>query len=157
MTQLVLPLMRKAGSGVIVNVSSLGGRLTIPLFSVYHATKFAVEGLTETLQYELQAHGIRGKPIEPGGTKTNLGGSSLVRTPHPAYQALEDGFSKSWEKTSADLPRPDKVAQTIYRAATDGSARLRYPVFAFPVLNLRNLGGARGWCAVIKTMVRGLR
>ena len=95
MTQLVLPLMRKAGSGVIVNVSSLGGRLTIPLFSVYHATN--------------------------------------------------------------DLPGPDKVAQTIYRAATDGSARLRYPVFAFPVLNLRNLGGARGWCAVMKTMVRGLR
>jgi NAD(P)-dependent dehydrogenase (short-subunit alcohol dehydrogenase family) len=82
MIQIVLQLMRKAGSGVIVNVSSVGGRLTIPLFSIYHATKFAVEGLTETLQYELQGHGIRVKLIEPGGTKTNFGGSSLVQTPH---------------------------------------------------------------------------
>ena len=157
MIQIVLPLMRKAASGVIVNVSSLGGRLTIPLFSIYHATKFAVEGLTETLQYELQGHGIRVKLIEPGGTKTNFGGSSLVQTSHPAYKALEDGFNKSWEKTSANLPGPEKVAQTIYRAATDGSARLRYPVFAFPVLNLRNLIGACGWSAIMKTMVRRMR
>lgn len=157
MTQLVLPLMREAGSGVIVNVSSLGGRLTIPLFSTYHATKFAVEGLTEALQYELLGHGIRVKLIEPGGTKTNFGGSSMVQTPHPAYKALVDGFNKSWEKTSSNLPGPEKVAQTIYRAATDGSARLRYPVFAFPVLNIRNLIGARGWSTIMKAVVRRMR
>lgn len=157
MTQLVLPLMREAGSGVIVNVSSLGGRLTIPLFSTYHATKFAVEGLTEALQYELLGHGIRVKLIEPGGTKTNFGGSSMVQTPHLAYKAFVDGFNKSWEKTSANLPGPEKVVQTIYRAATDGSARLRYPVFAFPVLIIRNLIGARGWSTIMKAVVRRMR
>jgi NAD(P)-dependent dehydrogenase (short-subunit alcohol dehydrogenase family) len=81
MIQLVLPLMRKAGSGVIINVSSVGGRLTIPLFSTYHATKFAVEGLTEALQYELQGHGVRVKLIEPGGSQTNFGDSSMTQTP----------------------------------------------------------------------------
>jgi short-subunit dehydrogenase len=79
MIQLVLPLMREARSGVIVNVSSLGGRMTLPLFSTYHATKFAVEGLTEALQYELQEHGIPVKLIEPGGSKTNFDRSSMVR------------------------------------------------------------------------------
>ena len=157
MIQLVLPLMREARSGVIVNVSSIGGRMTLPLFSAYHATKFAVEGLTEALQYELQEHGIRVKLIEPGGSKTNFDSSSMVRTPHPAYKALIDGFDKMWEKESAKLPGPEKVVQAIYRAATDGSARLRYPVLAFPFLNIRNLVGARGWSAIMKIMVRRMR
>ncbi len=157
MIQLVLPMMREARSGVIVNISSVGGRLTLPLFSTYHATKFAVEGLSEALQYELEAHGIRVKLIEPGGSKTNFGTSSLVQTPHPAYRALIDGFDKMWEKESAKLPGPEKVVQTIYRAATDGSARLRYPVLAFPVLTIRNLLGARGWSMIMKTMVRRMR
>jgi len=156
MTQLVLPLMRKAGNGVIVNLSSVGGRATLPLFSTYHATKFAVEGMTEALQYELLGHGIRVKLIEPGGSMTNFG-NSMVRTPHPAYAAITAGFDKLWEKAIASLPGPEKVAQTIYRAATDGSARLRYPVLAFPVLNIRNLIGARGWSAIMKAMVRRMR
>jgi hypothetical protein len=81
----------------------------------------------------------------------------LVQTPHPAYKALIDGFDKMWEKESAKLPGPEKVMQTIYRAATDGSARLRYPVLAFPFLNIRNLIGARGWSAIMKIMVRRMR
>jgi NAD(P)-dependent dehydrogenase (short-subunit alcohol dehydrogenase family) len=158
MIQLVLPLMREARSGVIVNVSSIGGRMTLPLFSAYHATKFAVEGLTEALQYELEEHGIRVKLIEPGGSKTNFDSStSMVRTPHPAYQDLIDGFDKMWEKESAKLPGPEKVVQAIYRAATDGSTRLRYPVLSFPFLNIRNLVGARGWSAIMKMMVRRMR
>ncbi len=156
MTQLVLPLMRKAGGGVIVNISSVGGRATLPLFSTYHATKFAVEGLTETLQYELQGHGIRVKLIEPGGVATHFG-NNMIPTPHPAYQSLVDGCNKLWEKATANLPGPEKVAQTIYRAATDGSTRLRYPVFAFPVLHIRKLIGARGWSAIMKAVVRRMK
>jgi NAD(P)-dependent dehydrogenase (short-subunit alcohol dehydrogenase family) len=157
MMQLVLPLMRAAGSGVIINVSSLGGRMTLPLFSTYHATKFAVEGLTETLQYELQGHGIRVKLVEPGGSQTNFDGSSMVRTPHPAYAALSAGFDKTWKKTAANLPDPEKVVRTIYRAATDGTQRLRYPVLAFPFLTIRNLIGARGWSALMKAMARRMK
>jgi NAD(P)-dependent dehydrogenase (short-subunit alcohol dehydrogenase family) len=157
MTQLVLPVMRAAGSGVIINVSSLGGRMTLPLFSTYHATKFAVEGLTETLQYELERHGIRVKLVEPGGSQTNFDSSSMVRTPHPAYTALSDGFDKTWERTAANLPGPEKVVQTIYRAATDGTTRLRYPVLAFPFLTIRNLIGARGWSSIMKAMARRMK
>lgn len=158
MIQLVLPSMRKARSGVIVNVSSLGGRMTLPLFSAYHATKYAVEGLTEALQYELEGHGIRVKLIEPGGSKTNFdSSSSMVRTPHPAYKTLIDGFDKMWEKQAAKLPGPEKVVQAIYRAATDGSTRLRYPVLAFPFLYIRDLVGARGWSAIMKMVVRRMR
>jgi len=83
--------------------------------------------------------------------------TSMVRTPRPAYKALSDGFDKMWEKQSANLPGPEKVVQAIYRAATDGSARLRYPALAFPFLTIRNLVGARGWSAIIKFMVRRMR
>jgi NAD(P)-dependent dehydrogenase (short-subunit alcohol dehydrogenase family) len=77
--------------------------------SAYHATKFAAEGLTEALQYELEGHGKRVKLIEPGGSKTNFdSSSSMVRTPHPAYEALIDGFDRMWEKESAKLPSPEK-------------------------------------------------
>ena len=73
-TKAVLPGMRERKSGVIINVSSVGGRLTFPFATLYHATKFAVEGLTESLQYELNPLGIRLKIVEPGGYRTNFAG-----------------------------------------------------------------------------------
>ncbi|HZH96384.1 MAG TPA: SDR family oxidoreductase, partial [Flavisolibacter sp.] len=76
-TKAILPVMRKNKSGVIINISSVGGRITFPYFSLYHATKFAVEGLTESLQYELSPLGIQVKLIEPGGYKTKFAGSSM--------------------------------------------------------------------------------
>lgn len=81
----------------------------------------------------------------------------MVRTSHPAYKPLIEGFDKMWEKQSARLPGPEKVVQAIYRAATDGSTRLRYPVITFPFLNLRSLVGARGWSAIMEMMVRRMR
>lgn len=76
-TKAVLPGMRAQKSGVIINVSSIGGRLTFPFATLYHATKFALEGLTESLQYELNPFGIRLKIVEPGGYKTNFAGRSM--------------------------------------------------------------------------------
>ena len=67
-------------------------------------------------------HNVTLTLIEPDGSKTNFG-SSMVPTPQPAYKALLDGFNKSWRKASAKLPGPEKVVQTIYRAALDGLAR----------------------------------
>lgn len=156
MIQLVLPFMRKANGGVIINVSSVGGRVTFPLYSSYHATKWGMEGLTEALQYELQEHNIRVKLIEPGGSKTEFSTSGIVQTPHPAYKSLEEGIRKTMAPMTAKLPGPEKVVQTIYRAATDGSTRLRYPVLAFPYLRLRSLLGARVWSFIFKTLARRL-
>src|SRR5882757_642098 len=76
-TKAVLPGMRRQGAGVIINVSSVGGKLTFPFCTLYHATKFAVEGMTESLQYELNPLGIRLKLVEPGGYKTDFAGRSM--------------------------------------------------------------------------------
>ncbi len=156
MIQMVLPIMREAGGGVIVNVSSMGGLLTFPLLSSYHATKFAIEGLTETLQYEVAQHGIRLKLVEPGGAKTSFSGSSMIKTPHPPYHALISGFEKASSSIEARLPGPEKVAKMIYHAATDKSSRLRYPVIAFPMITIRKLFGARIWTALMSLWVSSI-
>ena len=129
-TRAVLPGMRAHRSGVIVNVSSMGGRITFPFSSLYHATKFAVEGLTESLQYELNPIGIRTKIIEPGGYKTEFAGRSLS-----AFGAGDlDDYRKLWDRFTAKLGEWSfsenirEVADAIYQAATDGSDQLRYPV-----------------------------
>lgn len=153
-TKEVLPVMREAGRGTIVNISSMGGRLTFPLLSAYHATKFAVEGLTESMQYELDQHNIRLKLVEPGGSRTNFGGSSMTRAEHPAYRALVDGFEAMTKGHVERLPGPEKVVATIYRAATDESRQLRYPVIASRYLVMRRLLGDGGWSAMMRFMAR---
>ena len=129
-TKAVLPGMRANKSGVIVNVSSMGGRITFPFSTLYHATKFAVEGLTESLQYELAPFGIRTKIIEPGGYKTEFAGRSLS-----AFGAgdLAD-YQQAWDRFIAKIAQWSfsenirEVADAVYQAATDGSDQLRYPV-----------------------------
>ena len=91
-TQQVLPLMRERKSGTIVNVSSIAGRTATPFMTGYHATKFAVEGLSESLRYELSLHGIRVKLVEPAHFKTNFLSRSLQTTHHPAYDKAFDNF-----------------------------------------------------------------
>lgn len=129
-TKAILPVMRQQRSGVIINVSSVGGRVTFPFSSLYHATKFAVEGLTESLQYELNPLGISLKLIEPGGYKTEFSGRSMdlfgangVEDYRPAFDkftAMLDGWPMS--------ENIGEVAEAIYEAATDGTEKLRYPV-----------------------------
>ncbi|MDB5156608.1 MAG: family oxidoreductase [Mucilaginibacter sp.] len=129
-TQAVLPGMREQKNGVIINVSSVGGRVTFPFSSLYHATKFAVEGLTESIQYELNPLGIRLKIVEPGGYKTEFSGRSMTLINSDGiddYQAPFDNFIKlldNWPM-SENL---GEVADVIYEAATDGTEKLRYPV-----------------------------
>jgi NAD(P)-dependent dehydrogenase (short-subunit alcohol dehydrogenase family) len=137
----VLPGMRAQRSGVIINVSSVGGRVTFPFCTLYHATKFAVEGLTESLQYELNPLGIKLKIIEPGGYKTNFAGSSMAffgTGGIDGYQQPYDGFMErlgQWPM-SENL---GEVADVIFAAATDGTEKLRYPVGhdAEPLMEMR--------------------
>jgi len=124
----VLPVMRNRRSGTIVNVSSLAGRMAAPFMSAYHATKFALEGLSESLWFELSLHGIRVKIVEPAHFKTSFLERSLQRTSHPAYDAPFENYMGWVLKEAAKAPGPQPVAEAIYRAANDGSARLRYPV-----------------------------
>ncbi len=155
-TRAVLPHMRRAGGGVIINISSIGGRITFPLGTAYHATKWAVEGLTESLQYELAPHNVRVKLVEPGGIRTDFISRGMVRSEHSAYASWVDGLNRYFERTNPGLPGPEKVAATIYRAATDGSRRLRYPVHHQPLLLLRALLPDAGWRWLMGRLVRGL-
>ncbi len=128
--QAVLPTMRAQESGVIINISSVGGRMTYPLGTLYHGSKWAVEGLSEALHYELSALGIRVKLVEPGGVKTDFGGRSFVFTHDPEltdYQPLVDMAAAALEEgTPSGSQEPVEVAEVIFEAATDGTSRIRY-------------------------------
>jgi NADP-dependent 3-hydroxy acid dehydrogenase YdfG len=138
-TRHVLPGMRERKSGTIVNVSSIAGRIASPFMSGYHATKFALEGFSESLRYELSLHGIRVKLVEPAHFKTDFMERSLERTSHPAYAAAFDNFMGWVLKEDANASSPEPVAEAIYRAATDQSERLRYPVGGKVILALTSL------------------
>jgi len=124
----VLPLFRTQKHGVIVNVSSVAGRFGIPFLSPNCASKFALEGLSESLYYELLPFNIRIKLIEPGGIKTSF---RQGFSQHAAYQPFLGTVEARMNRAAAPdspLPGPESVAEAIFRAATDGTERLRYPV-----------------------------
>jgi NAD(P)-dependent dehydrogenase (short-subunit alcohol dehydrogenase family) len=126
----VLPSMRSQRSGIIINISSVGGRMTFPLGSLYHGSKWAVEGLSEALHFELAMLGIQVKLIEPGGVNTDFGGRSFVFTQDPEfpdYQPLVDMATATLqEEASDDNQEPSEVAEVIFDAATDGTDQIRY-------------------------------
>lgn len=129
--QEVLPVLRKNHSGTIINVSSIGGFMTYPLFSVYHSSKWAIEGFSESLYLELLPLGIKLKIIEPGATKSSFNSSSLVSFPHAELTIYNDYVSRlSLKKDHSfeDALAPEQVAKIIFMAATDNTNKLRYVV-----------------------------
>ncbi|UIK08601.1 SDR family oxidoreductase [Neorhizobium galegae] len=126
----VLPHLRRQKSGTIVNVSSMGGRFAMPLGSLYHGSKFAVEGFSEALFYELSAIGVQVKIVEPGMTQTDFGGRSFKFSHDEQLTEYGPIVEKTLNAFAALGTTPgtaSDVAATIFRAATDGSAQLRYP------------------------------
>lgn len=127
--RVILPHFRQNRSGTIVNVTSLGGRITYPNASCYVATKWAMEGFTENLYYELNQFGIKLKLVEPGPVQTDFTGRSLAlgtkeiadygRVNQKIRQTIGHGF---W------VDSPDLVAKIIFKAANDKSSRMRYMV-----------------------------
>ena len=128
--QAVLPTMRAAKSGAIVNVSSIGGRMAYPLGSLYHGSKWAVEGLTEAVSFELLGLGIRAKLVEPGGVKTDFAGRSFDFSNDESlaeYQPMVGALLGAMENMdTSSHQQPEEVAAVIFEAATDASPRLRY-------------------------------
>ncbi len=128
-TRAVLPLFRAQKSGTLVNISSVGGKMTFPFFSLYHGTKFAVEGITEALAFEMSAFGGRAKIVEPGSIKTDFSGRSMDFTNdttlteyQPMIAQVLARFAASGELGS----EPSLVAEVIWQAVTDGTDTLRY-------------------------------
>ena len=131
-TQAVLPTMREQKSGIIVNISSIGGKMAMPLSSPYIGTKFAVEGLSESIAYDLEPFGIKVVIIEPGAIKTNFGTGMVVAkknlNPSSPYfngmQQLQGALNSLLQNGSL----PTKVAEVILKAITTPNPNLRYTV-----------------------------
>ncbi len=133
MIQLVVPGMRGRGGGTIVNITSIGGKITTPLGGWYHASKFAVEGLSDALRTELAPFGIDVVVIEPGGIATEWGDiameSAKAASGDGAYAQRVAAASAAMEGPIAQRGSdPDVVARTIERSVTAGRPRTRYAV-----------------------------
>jgi NAD(P)-dependent dehydrogenase (short-subunit alcohol dehydrogenase family) len=127
-TKAVLPGMRKQKFGVIVNVSSIIGRVSFPLSSLYCSSKFAVEGLSEALSFELREIGVRIKIVEPGIIYTNFSNAMSFSNDESMaeYQGLIGRFGAAFETIKANGAPASVAAEVIYAAATDESDQLRY-------------------------------
>ena len=131
-----LPHFKQNKDGLIINLTSVGGLITMPYTSLYHSTKFALEGFSESLAYELEQFGIRIKIVEPGAVYTNFATSSIdmatsdsVKDYDADLQKLQEAFTKLMNPETNPLgggSTPEMVAETIYTAATDGSEQMRY-------------------------------
>ncbi|MGE3802615.1 MAG: SDR family oxidoreductase [Candidatus Kapaibacterium sp.] len=127
-TRAIIPHFRENRNGVIVNISSIGGKMTFALGSLYHGTKFAVEGISESLHYEMSQIGVKVKIVEPGMTATDFGGRSFDFHAGEIveYQPVIEALMNQWQNHSG-VPSPAAlVAEVIYNAATDGTNQLRY-------------------------------
>ncbi len=151
MTQLVLPAMRRQQWGKIVNLSSMGGKLTFPGGGFYHATKHAVEALSDALRFEVRPFGIDVVVIEPGPIKTRFGDTAVDSihaagdraSPYAAFNAVvAQRIREAYEGPLARMAAgPDAVAQVIERAITARRPKTRYPVTAAARVLIR----LRGW------------
>lgn len=128
-TRALLPHFRANKSGVIINISSIGGKMTFPLGTLYHGTKFAVEGISESLSYEVEEFGGKVKIVEPGAIATDFGGRSLDFSSDDSqteYQSIVQKIAAGMPEFFKNASPAQVVAEVIYQAATDGSDQIRY-------------------------------
>jgi len=129
-TQAILPTMRKQKSGIIVNISSVAGRFGYPGGSAYISTKFAVEGLSESMAYELEPVGIKVIIIEPGVIRTNIFNSVVVakisQDPNSPYTQITQKMASTFEEMMKNASYPELVAKVVLEAVTNENPNLRY-------------------------------
>jgi short-subunit dehydrogenase len=134
----VIPIMRNQRNGKIVNITSMGGRIAIPFHSIYHASKFALEGLSESIQYELEPFGIKIILIEPGAVRSNFwknmktaekpSGSGPESTIDLGYSQMKIKISESLKQVAQSGLHPSEVAKAILEAVTSNNPDFRYAV-----------------------------
>lgn len=147
--------MRPQRSGTIVQISSVGGKITFPLYAPYHGTKWAVEGFSESLHYELEQFNINVKIVEPGIIKTDFAGRSLEFVTSDSvrdYDSYVNTFTKAAQAAVKDAVDPSVVAKAIYTACTDGKKKMRYPVGkpAPAMIKLRKLVSDSMFFSIVK-------
>jgi NADP-dependent 3-hydroxy acid dehydrogenase YdfG len=128
-TKGILSHFRQNKNGIIINISSIGGKMTFPLGSLYHGTKFAVEGISESLNYEMEQFGGQVKIIEPGMIATDFAGRSFDFSNDEnlnEYQKIVNALMNALPLMSQNASPASVVAEVIFEAATDGKNQLRY-------------------------------
>lgn len=123
-TQAFIPYFRERKKGLFITTTSIGGLISFPFSSLYHATKWALEGWSESLLFELKKIGVGIKTVSPGGIKTDFIGRSLDLASHPEYN---EWVAQLFEGIKEDsFSEVDQIADVVYEAATDGKDQLRY-------------------------------
>jgi NAD(P)-dependent dehydrogenase (short-subunit alcohol dehydrogenase family) len=125
-TNAFIPHFREKKSGLFISTTSMGGFLGFPLHSIYHATKFGVEGWSESMSFELSLHNIGIKTVAPGATATDFLNRSLEKSLHSAYKDLEDKLFGATDAMMDVAVPAEQVAEVVYEAATDGKDQIRY-------------------------------
>ncbi|MGD9532240.1 MAG: SDR family oxidoreductase [Candidatus Nitrosocosmicus sp.] len=130
--QSVIPIMRNQKNGKIVNITSMGGRIAIPLDPIYHGTKFALEGLSECIRYELGLFNIKIMLIEPGAVGSNFWNNIKMANKSEnsisPYRNVVDTVSETFSKMSENVISPSEVANVIVEAVTTDTPEFRYVV-----------------------------
>jgi short-subunit dehydrogenase len=130
----VLPIMRKQQHGYIINISSIGGQIGLPYRSVYSASKFAIEGLSEALRLEVEPFGIKTVIVQPGDMKTEINNHRLIARHALNGSVYKKGFEKYQERVNKEVENgcsPMEVAKTIYQIINTPKPKLRYRVGFF--------------------------
>ncbi|MGB0026604.1 MAG: SDR family oxidoreductase, partial [Nitrososphaeraceae archaeon] len=129
-TQAVLPIMRRQKSGTIINISSGAGRFGFPGSSAYVSTKFALEGLSESMSYELEPFGIKVVLVEPGVIKTNFVDGMIIakksQDPKSPYSQIIQKMATGFEEMMKNGSSPNLVAKVVLNAVTNENPNLRY-------------------------------
>ena len=163
--QLVLPQMRKQGWGRIVNMSSLGGRVTFPGGAAYHGSKYALEAISDVMRFEVAGFGVRVVLIEPGPTTTGFGEASvgslseLTPTADGAYDEFRAGVRGALESTFVGEPSsgsstPDEVAEAVLASliSDDPEPRVVVGAMADQLIALKEQGEERDWDEFVGTL-----
>jgi NAD(P)-dependent dehydrogenase (short-subunit alcohol dehydrogenase family) len=127
----VLPAMRERGSGYIVNIGSIGGLIALPYQGLYSASKFALEGLSESLRVEVKDFGIRVVIVEPGDHKTSFTENRRLTDESSGNSPYRDWFQRAVARMAADEqsnPGPERIARLVHKIATTANPRFRYTI-----------------------------
>src|SRR5215210_5582967 len=162
MCQLVLPGMRRQGYGRIVNLSSMGGKLTFPGGGYYHASKHAVEAISDALRFEVEGFGVKVSVIEPGLIQTSFANAavgSMEGSQDGPYAGFEEAVAKATTENYERGPLlrlgggPETVAEKVEEVISARNPRIRYPVTpsAHLFLWLRYLLPDRAWDALVRS------
>lgn len=125
-TQAFIPYFREKKNGLFIATTSIGGLVAFPLGSTYHATKWALEGWSESMAFELNSFGVNIKTVSPGGIETDFAGRSLDLASSEGYEQMTQSMMAGFQSMMETASSAEQIAEVVYEAATDNKTKLRY-------------------------------